>query len=132
MSLPVLNQKWAILFLLYQLADSPDPDEPLPLTPLRHSVRRDNLRRRAEQDRRSKASTPEAEAFEDAFGPGGLKRFPPEQARRGPEDTKQVDGHDETSKRDVSLKSTLLADNYLNINPSETSLLRDLPFTLQG
>lgn len=35
-------------------------------------------------------------------------------------------------KRDVSLKSTLLADNYSDIDPSETVILRDLPFTLQG
>ncbi|CAP73929.1 uncharacterized protein PODANS_2_12820 [Podospora anserina S mat+] len=30
LSLPVLNQKWAILYLLYQLSDSPDPNEPPP------------------------------------------------------------------------------------------------------
>jgi len=32
----------------------------------------------------------------------------------------------------VSLKSTLLADNSLGFEPSESVLLRDLPFTLQG
>ena len=30
LSLPVLNQKWAILSLLNQLADSPDPNDPDP------------------------------------------------------------------------------------------------------
>lgn len=30
------------------------------------------------------------------------------------------------------LKTALLAENYVEIDPPETSLLRDLPFTLQG
>ena len=35
-------------------------------------------------------------------------------------------------RKDVALKSTLLSDNYVGIDPPETNLLRDLPFTLQG
>ncbi|RSM02683.1 hypothetical protein CEP52_007786 [Fusarium oligoseptatum] len=38
LSLPVLEHKWAILYLLYQLADSPDPSEPLPLSPVKPSA----------------------------------------------------------------------------------------------
>lgn len=38
----------------------------------------------------------------------------------------------EPPKRDVSLKSTLLANNYTEFDPPETDILRDLPFTLQG
>ena len=140
LALPVLNQKWAILYLLYQLADSPDPNEPLPLTPARQPTLR-GIRGRDKQPEkekeRSKASTPvlsrEEEAFNEAFAPGGLKKFPPEKARLGPAD----DPHDASSPprketRDVSLKSTLLADNDIKLDPSETILLRDLPFTLQG
>ncbi|KAH8893245.1 hypothetical protein GQ53DRAFT_805467 [Thozetella sp. PMI_491] len=142
LSLPVLNQKWAILYLLYQLSDSPDPNEPLPLTPLRQPVQR-GARARARQAEKekekeiSKTSSPtvsqEEEAFNDAFAPGGLKRFPPEKAKKGP-DAAQQDRPASPKKemRDVSLKSTLLADNYTEINPPETVLLRDLPFTLQG
>ncbi|KAK4463385.1 Spc98 family-domain-containing protein [Cladorrhinum samala] len=35
LSLPVLNQKWAILYLLYQLSDSPDPNDVPPPAPAR-------------------------------------------------------------------------------------------------
>lgn len=140
LSLPVLNQKWAILYLLYQLSDSPDPNEPLPLSPLRQPVQREAPRRH-EKDRPSKSSTPavsqEDDAFRDAFAPGGLKKFPPDAAAKrsleetqgAAQDTEQAPKKD---VRDVSLKSTLLADNYVQIEPSETALLRDLPFTLQG
>ncbi|KAH8911036.1 hypothetical protein BR93DRAFT_311421 [Coniochaeta sp. PMI_546] len=141
LSLPVLNQKWAILYLLYQLSDSPDPSEPLPLSPLRQAVRREPQRRQ-EKERQPRAAAPvqasqEDEAFKDAFAPGGLKKFPPEQARRGPDDERAPSGqptHNEPKRepRNVSLKSTLLADNSVEIEPSETALLRDLPFTLQG
>ena len=88
----------------------------------------------------SKASTPvvaqEDGPFQDAFAPGGLKKLPVETARREPEEDRSTSrAEDESSKRparDVSLKSTLLADNSLEYDPSETALLRDLPFTLQG
>ncbi|KAJ9156445.1 Spindle pole body component [Pleurostoma richardsiae] len=137
LSLPVLNQKWAILYLLYQLADSPDPNEPLPLSPLRQPVQRDVLRRRAEKEQATRpvASTPrekEEEVFNDAFQPGGLKKFPPKEARQSPGEKAENNEEDNSNKRDVSLKSTLLADSYVEIDPPETALLRDLPFTLQG
>ncbi|EON98199.1 putative spindle pole body component alp6 protein [Phaeoacremonium minimum UCRPA7] len=136
LSLPVLNQKWAILYLLYQLADSPDPSEPLPLAPLRQPVQREAFRR-PEKNRSAKEIRPksrqEEEAFNDAFQPAGLKKFPPKEAKKGPEDEQGPGSDGDTGhKRDVSLKSTLLADNYVEINPPETALLRDLPYTLQG
>ncbi|KAK3942277.1 Spc98 family-domain-containing protein [Diplogelasinospora grovesii] len=139
LSLPVLNHKWAILYLLYQLSDSPDPNEPLPLSPPRQPVQRGTTRH-AEKESFSKGSTPvpshEEEAFNDAFAPGGLKKLPPERARSGGsgEYAGTQDGESPTRKdtRDVSLKSTLLADNSIGFEPSETVLLRDLPFTLQG
>ena len=78
----------------------------------------------------------EEEAFKDAFAPTGLKKFPPEKTKRGLGDENQVAQDAELGpkkdSRDVSLKSTLLADNYVQMDPSETALLRDLPFTLQG
>ncbi|KAK5660139.1 hypothetical protein OQA88_13608 [Cercophora sp. LCS_1] len=147
LSLPVLNQKWAILYLLYQLSDSPDPNEPLPLSPLRQQpaiiARGPSLL--AEKERAStrasssKASTPapkgDEDAVNDAFAPGGLKKLPPERPKRGPEDEHpdtQAEESPTKIARDVSLKSTLLADNSVDFEPSETALLRDLPFTLQG
>lgn len=141
LSLPVLNQKWAILYLLYQLADSPDPSEPVPLSPLRQlrqPVYRESQRKQ-DKERQARASAParEEDAFKDAFAPDGLRKLPPEQAKRGPEDERRVSSQSAPKEpprepRDVSLKSTLLADNPIEIEPSETALLRDLPFTLQG
>lgn len=139
LALPVLEHKWAILYLLYQLSDSPDPSEPLPLSPVRPSapnyrdaVSRDAIKRQAKT--RSKTSTPvsrsEDEQFKDAFQPEGLRKFPPpKETKQAPEEKKpQTDG----PRKDAAPKSTLLSSNYADIDPSETAILRDLPFTLQG
>ncbi|KAF3760527.1 hypothetical protein M406DRAFT_63748 [Cryphonectria parasitica EP155] len=87
LSVPVLQQKWAILYLLYQLADSPDPDEPLPLEALRQIAgnKRVEAIRRSETEpalQSSKSPSREDEQFREAFQPSGLKKFPPEEARR--------------------------------------------------
>ncbi|TEA21929.1 Spindle pole body component alp6 [Colletotrichum sidae] len=136
LSLPVLGQKWAILYLLFQLADSPDPDEPPPLPPSNPpSQTQAEAFRKHERARSSKNSTPisrqDEEQFNDAFAPEGLKKFPPNHPKKKSVDEKDVE-EPEAKKRQVALKSTLLADNYTEIEPSETVLLRDLPFTLQG
>ncbi|KAK4191512.1 Spc98 family-domain-containing protein [Podospora australis] len=180
LALPVLGKKWAILHLLLQLADSPDPNEPLPLSPakppqsqppppqrepggrepvsreasfregsFRESVPAGPSRSNVEKDFSSKGTTPapplsEEEAVSSAFAPGGLKRLPPERPRRNTttEETQSrsaqgslQDTDQPAAKRvarDVSIKSTLLADNSIEFEPSEMGLLRDLPFTLQG
>ncbi|KAK1756884.1 spindle pole body component alp6 [Echria macrotheca] len=145
LSLPVLNQKWAILYLLYQLSDSPDPNEPLPLSPPRQPAAQRGPSRLTDKERSSrasssKASTPAPRADEDplndAFAPGGLKKLPPEKPGRSLEEDRlepQATGASQKkAARDVSLKSTLLADNSVDFEPSEITLLRDLPFTLQG
>ncbi|KAK4162590.1 Spc98 family-domain-containing protein [Cladorrhinum sp. PSN259] len=158
LSLPVLNQKWAILYLLYQLADSPDPNEPPPPTPARQpqpqpqplqrepeTGPRGSARSLVDKERLSQVSTPapavsEEEVVSNAFAPDGLKKLPAERPRRNTttEEAPSGQGVDESFKRtapparDVSIKSTLLADNSVEFEPSEMGLLRDLPFTLQG
>ncbi|KAK2593299.1 Microtubule-nucleating Tub4p (gamma-tubulin) complex component [Conoideocrella luteorostrata] len=133
LSLPVLEHKWAILYLLYQLADSPDPNEPLPFSPVkpsapnyREAINRDALKRQIRDQ--SKPSTPvlghEEEQFRDAFQPEGLRKV------SGPKPGTLE--REQQPKRDVSLKSTLLASNNTEFEPPETDILRDLPFTLQG
>ncbi|KAI8181970.1 Spindle pole body component alp6 [Colletotrichum sp. SAR11_57] len=144
LSLPVLGQKWAILYLLYQLADSPDPNEPLPLPPPKPPSQAPREPSRNHERGQSMTSTPisrEEEQFNDAFAPEGLKKFPPNNARKKSVDERKPEEKEkeketeteeaESNKRQVALKSTLLADNYTDIEPSETVLLRDLPFTLQ-
>ncbi|KAG6006798.1 hypothetical protein E4U21_006689 [Claviceps maximensis] len=153
LSLPVLEHKWAILYLLYQLADSPDPNELLPLSPAKPSA--SNFRESSSIDAfkrhsrdRTKASTPhprnEDEQFRDAFQTEGLRKA--SAPRQGvttdltaqlekvsaPPRSPQQQQQQQQPKRDVSLKSTLLASNYTEIDPPETDILRDLPFTLQG
>ncbi|EFX02902.1 spindle pole body component [Grosmannia clavigera kw1407] len=133
LALPVLNQKWAILYMLYQLADSTGTSDPMrPLLRL-------NEEQAAAETRPLSSLGPrlEQEVFDDAFARGGLKRFPPDKARRGPEEAAAAAEIDPAvmlgpAARDVALKSTLLADSPATTEPSETTLLRDLPFTLQG
>ncbi|KAK4237418.1 Spc98 family-domain-containing protein [Achaetomium macrosporum] len=136
LSLPVLNQKWAILYLLYKLSDSPDPNEPLPLSPAQRGPHPP-----VEKEKRSRASTvvgaPEDESVREAFAPGGLKKLPTEKPKRSqteerPPTQAPADGTPKKAARDVSIKSTQLAENSNELEPSEMALLRDLPFTLQG
>ncbi len=71
----------------------------------------------------------------EVFAPGGLKKLPTEKPKRQADDrpaTQPPDGTPKKAARDVSIKSTLLADNSNEYEPSEMGLLRDLPFTLQG
>ncbi|CAK7222247.1 Microtubule-nucleating Tub4p (gamma-tubulin) complex component [Sporothrix eucalyptigena] len=199
LALPVLNQKWAILYLLYQLSDSPDPNNPIPVLPevpeeeseesqdgadegeddvdmptalaastaatrgsqpaaerrgtARTTADRpevsgrtsrasaagaaSNLQTSQQTQRQSTVTRQEQEAFDEAFARDGLKKFPPEKARRGPEEAAAAASQDPAATasapaRDVALKSAHLADSYVETNPSEKTLLRDIPFTLQG
>ncbi|KAJ3472944.1 hypothetical protein NLG97_g10616 [Lecanicillium saksenae] len=131
LAVPVLEHKWAILHLLYHLSDSPDPSEPLPLSPVKPSAPnyREAINREAtKRQERERAQTPgipsnkyEDLQFRETFPPDGSRSAPSAEARHG-------DG----ARRDASLQETLQSTNYSELNPPETSLLRDLPFTLQG
>jgi gamma-tubulin complex component 3 len=50
----------------------------------------------------------------------------------GSKDRKWLGENNVVQKEFINLNSALVAGKYINIDPSETSLLRDLPFTLQG
>lgn len=138
LSVPVLQQKWAILYLLYQLADSPDPEEPIPLEDVRQFAENKKIEalRRAQKDpapKSPRAPSRQDEQFQDAFQPGGLRKFPPDEARRGPDTTRTDDEDTEVpDASSVNLRSNFLSEHQADVNPPETSLLRDLPFTLQG
>ncbi|OTB08956.1 hypothetical protein M426DRAFT_316246 [Hypoxylon sp. CI-4A] len=155
LALPVLNQKWAMLYLLYQLADSSDPTEPDPIAFA--EFQQEQAKRRKKEEREefapagpSNQANPEAyrrDPNPDDYHPTELR-----DVLKNPKDMKSLDGEtprpstaseykrnrgsrDETqvpAKRDVAIKSKLLADNYCDIDPSEPALLRDLPYTLQG
>lgn len=93
----------------------------------RDAINRDAIKRHG-RERSLKASKHEEDQFKSAFQPEGLKKLPKE-AKPAPQD---AESKPEAPKRDVSLKSTLLADNFSEIDPAESVILRDLPFTLQG
>jgi gamma-tubulin complex component 3 len=82
----------------------------------------------------SYGSRREEKLFQEAFAPEGLQRLP---EREGGQKDRKVEEqafakNAAIQRENVSLKTALLAENYVRIDPPETALLRDLPFTLQG
>lgn len=155
LALPVLNQKWAMLYLLYQLADSPDPNEPDPVAFAEFQQEQAKRRRQEERDDFASSGPSNQGSSNPSRRDQNSEEYHPTELRdvlKNPKDMKSIDEdsqrHSSASdykrnketkeeppnppKRDVAIKSKLLADNYCDINPSEPSLLRDLPYTLQG
>jgi len=127
---PVLSQKWSILYLLHQLADSkPEGDDPVS-----DGIRRPDSRSKG---RGGQAGSQDDQVFKDAFASAGLPRLPlresqpkvgynngaPTGRKSRARDSKQPD-----IAQDIDIEA---AETYLG-GPSEAALLRDLPFTLQG
>ncbi|ATZ53476.1 Bcspc98 [Botrytis cinerea B05.10] len=155
LSIPVITQKWAVLYFLYQLGDqeqlrpsgltspfmSPvnkkkskrpvEDQDTASAAPLRDTRR--NIQTDGTFDSQSQTSREERE-FDDAFAPAGLRKLPErEGGQRDRKEEEQVFVKTPGSQREsVALKTALLAENYVEIDPPETALLRDLPFTLQG
>ncbi|KAI1389936.1 spindle pole body component alp6 [Hypoxylon trugodes] len=154
LALPVLNQKWAMLYLLYQLADSPDPAEPDPVA-FAEFQQEQKRRKQEEREEFSSSGPSNQESNGQHRRNKNSEDYRPTELRdvlKNPKDMKSVDGDSQrpstasghrrnrdskneiptTPKRDVSIKSKLLANNYNEIEPSEPAILRDLPYTLQG
>ncbi|KAI1738977.1 Spc97/Spc98 family protein [Xylaria scruposa] len=162
LALPILDQKWAMLYLLHQLTDSPDPSlpDPVAFAEFQHEEMRRH-RRRDREEYESLSPEDHANGNEDeVMPPPAAGVYRPTDLRdvlKNPNDSKSQDGDpsggsskrpaspsewkrnrvqvDETPvppKRDVAIKSKLLAENYSGIEPPEPTLLRDLPYTLQG
>ncbi|RYO76600.1 hypothetical protein DL766_009761 [Monosporascus sp. MC13-8B] len=164
LALPVLNHKWAMLYLLYQLSDSQDPNEPDPLAFA--EFQRERARRREEESGMTDPVGYQPDPMNDSSfrSEHSTNDYRPTELRdvlQNPRDVRIMDdepqhpsraahsrhpstrrearqneaSRDESpapAKRDVAIKSKLLADNYADIDPSEPALLRDLPYTLQG
>lgn len=124
---PVLSQKWSILYLLHQLADSnPDGEDPS-----------------SDQDRRptSEGTGPgrysdgqDSQVFRDAFATAGLPRLPLNESPpklihniRAPTERIGYRNHTKTPET-----AETVVGKAQSVEPSEAALLRDLPFTLQG
>lgn len=187
LALPVLNQKWAMLYLLNELADSPSPDEDDPAAYQEYIQDERSARQEEIIDRRRPSRVDERHDSPDLARSIGDLRQPQQEAEVIPRDLKNVvprargmrdepveDGADSeaeppifsasasrpasrpasravspmgdgrrksmaergfgspSKKRDVSIKSKQLSDNFATIDPSEPVLLRDLAYTLQG
>ncbi|PHH73238.1 hypothetical protein CDD82_5595 [Ophiocordyceps australis] len=124
--LPVLQHKWAILYLLYQLADSPDPNEPIPPSPIKPSA--PNYREAIKRQSRQRFKPPsDEEELKEAFQPDGLRKMPAEQKRdslQQPQDGPRRTG--------APTPTRMGSNTFTELVPSETTLVRSLPFTLQG
>jgi gamma-tubulin complex component 3 len=110
----ILSQKWAVLYLLYQLSESDAPDEAL-AEDAQHQL--------------GSKSRPESRLSE-AMARSGLQQIPLDEGMKG-----SYKG----SKRSTEFSSTTLkqsnggpAKSRDMYSPSESALLRDLPFSLQG
>ncbi|KAI9833591.1 MAG: hypothetical protein M1819_003544 [Sarea resinae] len=146
---PVLSQKWAILYLLYQLSDTndlynlsglPPADHQRFYSPNTYGSREGSLagsrtdRSRSLEPRQARGT---GTAFDDAFSSAGLPRLPTLKGKRRekekdeaqPEKTRPPETERATP---AAIKTELLEEKGVVINPPETALLRDLPFTLQG
>lgn len=137
LSIPVISQKWAVLYFLYQLGDQQQRLPPTLTSPFKSPVK-SREKKRNEDDKYPRSPSyglrREERPFQDAFAPEGLQRLPEREG--GQKDRKveeQAFAKNAVMQREgVSLKTALLAENYVEIDPPETALLRDLPFTLQG
>ncbi|RKF58678.1 Spindle pole body component alp6 [Erysiphe neolycopersici] len=141
-SIPVIKEKWAVLYFLYQLKNL--PNKPLlstaPTSPIKSPIQiaqnvqnrgmsNNNLLNGIERD-----TLRVDKNLVEAFQPDGLKRLP---AREGGQRDKKEEHKvflksAAAQRQGVSLKTALLAENYFEINPPETLLLRDMSFILQG
>ena len=125
---PVLSQKWSILYLLYQLADSnPEDDGPTA----------DTFRRPGSRGFGDQSDGQGSQVFQDAFASGGLPRLPLQKtqpkARSGTEAPAERRTHARASKKSETTQGREEElENAHGAAPTESALLRDLPFTLQG
>jgi gamma-tubulin complex component 3 len=134
---PVLHQKWAVLYLLYQLADTEIPDA---IKQIMNSSLQDHQTPSEPAQRDFVVDSP---AFNQAFSTAGLLRLPTgDEARQSPSE-RPVSRHREKKDRmkekptngDTPISSPVAPQTYItydSIQPTESALLRDLPFVLQG
>ena len=133
-SQPVLDQKWRMLHFLNELSDLPPPVEHLEAT--------DQARFPATPTKRNPASAQVlgSPAFRDAFSRPGLSQIPVNDGspRASPQSAPadRQERHNERRPRGPAQEQAADLHNGEQKNmasgPTESSLLRDLPFTLQG
>lgn len=148
---PVLSQKWAMLYFIYQLADPPLTN---PLQEARPSAsnRLPSYNTAIDSNPQTSAPTPKraperqfdvnSPAFNEAFANAGLLRLPETEEPGMPRAERPISRQrrervkeDKTMNGDTEPGASadlLPGVNYDSLKPSEPNILRDLPFTLQG
>ena len=124
---PVLSQKWSILYLLHQLADwNPEDDDPISDTVRRPDSRGAGLE-----------SPGDGQVFKDAFASAGLPRLPLQKTQPNPRSGSEAPAERRSQTRagkkpETAQDGDTETENINTAGPTESPLLRDLPFTLQG
>ena len=127
---PVLSQKWSILYLLHQLADS-DPQGNDCGSHEGIGSDREDVGLGGHQ------RGPDDQVLRDAFASAGLPRLPlhgsqPQGETSSGAARQRKDRIPATRKPEKSQNSDLEVETGPSEGTSEAALLRDLPFTLQG
>jgi len=131
----VLSQKWGILYLLHQLADSDQNNRGGDSA----EGDADSGRLAGQRDNPSRKKRPsqDEQVLKDAFATAGLPRLPAQGTQR----KKVLDKSGPTQRRDLARDTAVTpssggddeeAMEMISGGPSEAALLHDLPFTLQG
>ncbi|KAF2202289.1 hypothetical protein GQ43DRAFT_480017 [Delitschia confertaspora ATCC 74209] len=136
---PVLNQKWRMLYFLHQLSDLPEPQPTAEPHPHRSSGY-NGIPAVSTNHRPKESSDGRSPAFSEAFSKSGLPQIPvndssPKASPRAqpaekPERRRERKTQDIIKEQPEGPSSSEQKSNV--IGPSEPTLLRDLPFTLQG
>ena len=127
----MLSQKWSILYLLYQLADS-DPEGGRPILDDPRPKSRDT-------GLGSRSDGQDHQVYEDAFATAGLPRLPPPLRKTRPasrsntREPAQRRGYQRQGRNTEETEDDGRETHMSNSErPSESALVRDLPYTLQG
>ena len=126
---PVLSQKWGILYLLHQLAESGIENG--------GEVARNGTTHESGNERGDIHNDADDETFRDAFAGGGLPQLASQQRPPHVLPTRSSTRGQETRSREglqpeKEGAGPLKGKDQVMKGPSEAALLRDLPFTLQG
>lgn len=130
-----MSQKWAVLYLLYQLADSDASDE---VSSRSDASRRGqgNIQQKKGKSAEVYQGTEDDEAFNEAFSSAGLPMLPTrENTSRTTAPLSQTERLSRTkSERRIepTEEPPSEAPGDPTTMPTESAILRDLPFTLQG
>ncbi|RMZ83381.1 hypothetical protein DV737_g1704, partial [Chaetothyriales sp. CBS 132003] len=129
LAIPVLNQKWAILYLLYKLADDPLREGPVRRALSEAKAVAKSRREHRSVDQRPATATDESDSEEEAAAAAAMK--PISQPARPQNGVGGKHGQEDAGPASGAQAVAPQAPK-VPLGPSENELLRDLPFNLQG